>query len=156
PDPLANPVNQTRREFMQASAGIGAATVAAFGTWGLLEALVPSATAATWHRSVCRYCGTGCTIRIGMRDGKITDVRGDDDGHNRGVVCVKGSTLPQLPYVSGRLLRPRVRTGDAFIDASWDEAMSLVAEKFRAIIATDGPGAVAFYGSGQLFTEESY
>jgi nitrate reductase NapA len=156
PDASAIPDGQTRREFMLATAGIGAATAAAFGTWGVLELLVPPATAATWHRSVCRYCGTGCTIRIGMRDGQITDVRGDEEGHNRGVICVKGSTLPQLSAVSGRLTHPKIRRGDTFVDASWDEAMSLVADRFRSIIAADGPDAVAFYGSGQLFTEESY
>jgi nitrate reductase NapA len=147
---------QSRREFLQAAAGIGAATAAAFGAWGVLELLVPPATASSWHRSVCRYCGTGCTIRVGLREGRVTDVRGDEEGHNRGVICVKGSTLPELTRVPGRLLRPKIRQGDTFVDVSWDEAMSRVAEKFKAVIAADGPDAVAFYGSGQLFTEESY
>jgi nitrate reductase NapA len=147
---------QTRRELLQAAAGLGAAGAAAAGAWGLLEGLVPPGTAQTWHRSVCRYCGTGCTLRVGMRDGRITDVRGDEEGHNQGVICVKGSLLADLPTLPGRLTRPKIRRGDRLVDASWDEAMGLVAERFRSVIAADGPDAVAFYGSGQLFTEESY
>lgn len=148
--------NSSRRELLQALAGIGLAGGAALGTWGALELLVPPGTATSWHRSVCRYCGTGCTIRVGMHNGKITDVRGDDDGHNKGVICVKGSLLMDLPVMPGRLTRPKIRKGNQLVDATWDEAMTLTAEKFRSVIAADGPDAVAFYGSGQLFTEESY
>ena len=150
------PSSQTRREFLQAGAGLGTAGAVAGGTWGLLEWLVPAGTAQTWHRSVCRYCGTGCTLRVGMRDGHITDVRGDEEGHNRGVICVKGSMLVDLPTLPGRLTRPKIRRDDRLVDATWDDAMGLVADRFRSVIATDGPDAVAFYGSGQLFTEESY
>ena len=147
---------QTRREFFQAAAGLGAAGAVAGGTWGLLEWFVSPGTAQTWHRSVCRYCGTGCTLRVGMRDGRVTDVRGDEEGHNRGVICVKGSMLVDLPTLPGRLTRPMIRHGDRLVEATWDDAMGLVAERFRSVIASDGPDAVAFYGSGQLFTEESY
>ena len=146
----------SRREVLQILGVLGATGLAGAGTWGALEALVPRSTAEAWHRSVCRYCGTGCTIQIGMVDGKITDVRGDPSGHNRGVICVKGSMLPELPRIPGRLTRPMIRRGERFVEATWDEAMGLVAERFKQVIATDGPDAVAFYGSGQLFTEESY
>jgi len=146
----------SRREVLQILGVLGATGLAGAGTWGALEALVPRSTAEAWHRSVCRYCGTGCTIQIGMVDGKITDVRGDPSCHNRGVICVKGSMLPELPRIPGRLTRPMIRRGERFVEATWDEAMGLVAERFKQVIATDGPDAVAFYGSGQLFTEESY
>ena len=81
--------------------GLGAAT------WGALELMVPAATAATWHKSVCRYCGTGCGVLIGMRDGRVTDIRGDELAHNKGVICIKGAMLRELPYVKGRLTTPK-------------------------------------------------
>src|SRR5712691_9763606 len=149
-------LNQTRREFLETSGALGLAVAGAFAGWGALEVLVPPGTAEAWHRSVCRYCGTGCSIRVGLRQGKITDVRGDEDGHNQGVICVKGSMLVALPYVPGRLTKPKIRNNGRLLDATWDEAMTLVAAQFRQAIQTHGPDSVAFYGSGQLFSEESY
>src|SRR5262249_61911585 len=103
-----------------------------------------------------RSGGRGCATQVGLAGGKVADVRGDPSGHNRGVICVKGSMLVELPRLPGRLTRPMIRRGDGFVEASWDEAMGLVAERFKQVIAADGPDAVAFYGSGQLFTEETY
>jgi anaerobic selenocysteine-containing dehydrogenase len=57
--------------------------------------------------SVCRFCGAGCGIRVGMRDGAITDIRGDESAHNKGVMCVKGSMLRALPLIPGRLTTRR-------------------------------------------------
>src|SRR5262245_12603521 len=156
PNQQSETAGRTRREVLQILGVLGATGAAGVGTWGALEALVPASTAAAWHRSVCRYCGTGCTIQVGLADGKVTDVRGDPSGHNRGVICVKGSMLGDLPRLPGRLTRPMIRRGERLVEASWDEAMGLVAERFRQAIATDGPDAVAYYGSGQLFTEETY
>jgi nitrate reductase NapA len=154
PEPTTSPLD--RRDLLKILAGVGAANALGVGTWLGLEALVGKGRADVYHKSVCRYCGTGCGVRIGLRGGKITDVRGDELAHNRGVLCVKGSTLPRLPEIVGRLTTPRIRKGDQFAEATWDEAMALVAQRFRDVIQSDGPDAVAFYGSGQLFTEESY
>ena len=106
------PPGRSRREVLHILGVLGATGVAGAGTWGALEALVPRGTAEAWHRSVCRYCGTGCTIQVGLTDGKISDVRGDPSGHNRGVICVKGAMLPELPRIPGRLTRPMIRRGE--------------------------------------------
>jgi nitrate reductase NapA len=140
-------------------AGVAGANALGLGTWAALEALLPAGSADSWTKAVCRFCGTGCGIQVGMRDGRVTDVRGDELAHNAGVICVKGSMLRALPYVEGRLTKPMIRRGGkgaALVEASWEEAMALVAAKFQEAIAEAGPDSVAFYGSGQLFTEESY
>lgn len=152
----AEPQDIHRREFMWAMAGLGAATAAAFAGWGALEALVPPGTADEWHKSVCRFCGTGCTIRVGMREGEIVDIRGHEDGHNKGVICVKGSMLRALPKIEGRLTTPMIRRNGKLEPASWDEALDLIGRRFKEIRDAHGPDALAFYGSGQLFTEETY
>ena len=146
----------SRRDLLRILAGVGAANALGLATWGALELLVPRASADTWHKSVCRFCGTGCGVRVGLRDGRVTDVRGDELAHNQGVICVKGSMLRALPYVEGRLTAPKIRCDGELVEASWDEAMALVARKFQETVRESGPDAVAFYGSGQLFTEESY
>ncbi|OFV90661.1 MAG: nitrate reductase catalytic subunit [Acidobacteria bacterium RIFCSPLOWO2_02_FULL_64_15] len=145
-----------RRDLLKVLGGVAVANGLGASTWAALELLVPSATADTWHKSVCRYCGTGCGVLVGMRDGRVTDVRGDDLAHNKGVICVKGSMLRALPYVKGRLTTPKIRRDGRLVDATWDEAMSHVAQTFKDAIAAGGPDSVAFYGSGQLLTEESY
>src|SRR5215468_4339558 len=91
-----------------------------------------------------------------MKDGSVVDVRGDELAHNKGVICVKGSMLPQLTRIPGRLTSPKIRKNGTLVDASWDEAMGLVASQFSNAISDYGPDSVAFYGSGQLYTEESY
>src|SRR6516165_438618 len=145
-----------RREFLYFLGGLGAANANGLGTWLTLEALVPKGNADEYHKSVCRYCGTGCGIRVGLRNGQISDIRGDELAHNRGVICVKGATLQSLPHISGRLTNPKIRRDGKLVDASWDEAMGLLARTFQEAIRASGPNAVAFYGSGQLYIEESY
>lgn len=145
-----------RREFLEMLAALGVTGAAAIAAWRTLEWTLPAASADSWHRSVCRFCGTGCGVLVGMRDGAVTDIRGDESAHNKGVICVKGSMLRALPTITGRLTLPKIRQGGRFVDATWDDAMALVASKFAESIRDHGPDAVAFYGSGQLFTEESY
>ena len=149
-------VGLDRREFLEVLAALGVTGAAAVAAWRALEWTLPAASADSWHRSVCRFCGTGCGIRVGMRDGAITDIRGDETAHNKGVICVKGSMLRALPLIPDRLTTPKIRNNGRLVNASWNDAMELVATRFRDAIATHGPDAVAFYGSGQLFTEESY
>lgn len=155
-DGTAEPTRFGRRDILRVAGALGLASGGGAAFWAALEASVAGGAATKWHKSVCRYCGTGCGVQVGMRDGKITEVRGDEDAHNRGKLCIKGSLLPALNLLPGRLKRPQIRKEGQLVDVSWDEAMNLVAERFKSAIAEGGPDAVAFYGSGQLYTEESY
>jgi nitrate reductase NapA len=140
----------TRRDFLKASAA--ASALAGLG----LPSDVLAASGERWVKSVCRYCGTGCGLYVGVRDGKVFAVKGDKENHNRGLLCLKGFLLPQILSAPDRLLHPLVRKGGKLVRASWEEAMSLVATRFREAIETSGPDSVAFYGSGQGLTEETY
>ena len=103
--------------------------------------------------TTCPYCGVGCGV-IATPDGKGgIDIRGDK-AHpaNRGKLCSKGSALGETVGLDDRLLAPRIGNRQA----EWDEALDLVADKFRAAIAQHGPDSVAFYVSGQLLTEDYY
>jgi len=106
-------------------------------------------TAAGPIRSTCPYCGVGCGL-MAFPDGKIA---GDPDHPaNKGRLCSKGAALGETLSDTGRLLRPQIGGSDA----SWDEALDLIAGTFGRTIATDGPDAVAFYVSGQLLIEDYY
>jgi nitrate reductase (cytochrome) len=155
-DGQASP-DYSRREVLLTFGGLVAAVGGGAATWGGLELMVTSRqTVDSWNKAVCRFCGTGCGVMVGMKDGRVVDVRGDELAHNKGVICIKGSMLPELTRIQGRLTSPKIRKEGKLVDASWEEAMSLVAAKFSENIRQFGPDSVAFYGSGQLFTEESY
>lgn len=140
----------SRRDFLK--------TTAAASALSALSGPVAAAEGGdtTWTKSVCRYCGTGCGLYVGARGGKVVAVQGDKDGHNAGFLCLKGYLLPQIMSAPDRHLHPLVRQGDRLQRASWDEAMGLVAAKFKEAIDRFGPDAVGFYGSGQGLTEETY
>ncbi|MCB1964180.1 MAG: molybdopterin-dependent oxidoreductase [Rhodocyclaceae bacterium] len=113
-------------------------------------------------KSTCCYCGVGCGVIIEHDNGVISGVRGDPDHPaNFGRLCTKGSTLdlsaaPETRAV--RALYPELRSdrGAARQRTDWDSALDHIAERFAAIIAEHGPDAVAFYGAGQLLTEDYY
>lgn len=104
-------------------------------------------------RSTCPYCGVGC--------GVVAEVAADDKVHisgdpqhpaNLGRLCSKGAALADTLDHEGRLLHPLVNGQRT----AWDEALNLVADGFKKVIAEHGPDAVAFYVSGQLLTEDYY
>ena len=108
---------------------------------------------ASIHKTTCPYCGVGCGVSTTVVDDKIVAVTGDENHpSNYGKLCVKGSSLHETVADKGRILTPTV-FGKA---ASWDEATTTVAERFKQTIAEHGPDSVAFYVSGQILTEDYY
>ena len=103
--------------------------------------------------STCPYCGVGCGVLLRPDGHGGLDVKGDPDHPaNGGRLCSKGSALAETVGLDNRLLTPRIGGQQA----SWDSALTLVAERFRQTIADHGPDSVAFYVSGQLLTEDYY
>ena len=145
----------TRREFVKASA-VAAATAALARSTGTAQA-APDAAGVTWGKAPCRFCGTGCGVKVATHGGKVVAVTGDPDcGVNKGILCVKGYHLPAVLSGEDRLKHPMVRRGDRYERISWDEALDLAARKYAEAIATHGPGSVSMYGSGQWTIQEGY
>jgi len=110
-----------------------------------------------WHKTVCRFCGTGCGVMVGTIGDRVVALRGDrEHPTTKGLVCAKALFLPQVVHHPERLTRPMIRRNGKLEPATWDEAMDLVAERFAAAIREHGPDSVAYYGSGQALSEESY
>jgi len=144
---------QNRREFLKTTAAITAA--ASIGVQFPTKLMADDTQ--TWHKSVCRYCGVGCGVMIGEKDGKITAVKGDNQNTiNNGHLCVKAYYLNKAVHAKTRLQHPLVRKNGKLEKATWDEALGVVAKKFNEIRKNHGPDALAFYGSGQAETEETY
>ena len=109
-------------------------------------------------RTTCPYCGVGCGVLATPDANGAASVSGDPDHPaNLGRLCSKGSALGETVGLAGRLLHPMVRRdGGAMERVAWSDALDHVADRFGQIVERDGPGAVAFYLSGQLLTEDYY
>ena len=108
-------------------------------------------------RTICPYCGCGCGLVLGVRGGRIVRVRGDEDHPvNWGSLCVKGRFGLDFVGAADRLTVPLIRRNGELQEASWDEALELVATRFREIKAAHGPDALAGLSSAKCTNEENY
>jgi formate dehydrogenase alpha subunit len=120
-------------------------------------------------KTICPYCGVGCSIYLGVRGRKIVRVRGaKGNGINQEGLCVKGRFGLDFVNHPDRLTQPLIRKegapkGDgqvdpvkAFREASWDEALDLVAEKLAHIRDDHGPDAIGVVSSAKCTNEENY
>lgn len=157
----------TRRSLLKATAV--SMTMAAAGCGNKNEnSETKSAQAASiepdeWKTSVCRFCGTGCGILVGIKDGKVIATKGDPDNRsNNGLNCIKGYYIGKILFGKDRLTKPLIRddkskkgTMEGFREATWEEALDLVADKLKEAHNAD-PKSIAFWGSGQQTIMEGY
>lgn len=148
-------MNITRRQLLKYSAALAAASAIGLDLAVPKELMGAEADVEKWVKGVCRYCGAGCGVYVGVKGGKVVAVKGDKDNWNKGFLCLKGNFLPAIMTAPDRLKHPLLRKGDKFVRITWNEAMDLMVGKFAAAYKAD-PQSLAFYGSGQAFTEESY
>ncbi len=105
-----------------------------------------------WNKAPCRFCGTGCHVQVGVEDGRIVAIAGDQQAAvNKGLLCVKGYHVGSILYGEDRLTQPLLRDGEAFVPITWDEAIDIVARKIM-----ESPDRFALYGSGQWTIPEGY
>ncbi len=149
-----------RREFVKSTA-MAAATAALASTGPALAQIRRSRDAGApalprdgvhWDKAPCRFCGTGCHVQVGTRDGRVVALQGDAQAAvNRGLLCVKGYHVGLALYGPDRLTRPMLRRGEGFVPITWDQAIDVVAERIER-----NPRGFGFYGSGQWTIPEGY
>ncbi|MEU6626536.1 molybdopterin oxidoreductase family protein [Streptomyces litmocidini] len=109
----------------------------------------------------CPYCALQCGMSLrptGVPELPAEVVERTDFPVNRGALCGKGRTAPSVLSSRVRLTEPLVRRPDtgALEPASWEEALSAVAEGLRRTRADHGPDAVGVFGGGGLTNEKAY
>jgi formate dehydrogenase major subunit len=107
-------------------------------------------------KTVCTYCGVGCSFDVWTKDRHILKVEPADGPTNGISTCIKGKFGWDYVNAPDRLTKPLIREGDKFREASWDEALDLVARKFIEIKAQHGPDSLGFISSSKCTNEESY
>ncbi|TET53680.1 MAG: formate dehydrogenase subunit alpha, partial [Anaerolineales bacterium] len=105
--------------------------------------------------TTCVYCGVGCGLWLEVLDGEIVGVLPDKEHPvSRGMLCIKGWNAAAFVNHPDRLTVPLIRRGKALKEASWDEALSLVAEKLAKAGDKSGPDSVGFLASAKCTNEE--
>ncbi len=149
---------QDRRTFMKIAAMATASAVAesAMGqASGRLPWAVPNddeSAGLAWHKAPCRFCGVGCHVQVGVQNGRVVAIAGDQNADvNKGLLCVKGYHVASILYGKDRLTSPLLRKGGTFEPISWNKAIDIIARRIMA-----HPDRFAFYGSGQWTIVEGY
>lgn len=108
-------------------------------------------------RSVCPYCGVGCSVDLMTKGERLVGVRPAMDGPaNEGALCVKGQFAFDFVQHPDRLKTPLVRDAGRLRPASWDEALDRAAEGFRRAREEHGRHSVYAVASGRAPIESTY
>ena len=107
-------------------------------------------------KTVCTYCGVGCSFDIWTKDRHILKVEPAEGPANGVSTCIKGKFAWDFVNSKDRLTTPLIREGDNFREAGWDEALDLVARRLAEIKANNTADALAFISSSKCTNEESY
>jgi len=104
--------------------------------------------------TICPYCGVGCQLKLEVKDEKIMASKPDPDGPaNHGQACVKGRYgIAEFVHHPERLTTPLIRKNGELKQASWGEALELMAAKLRKY----APEEMAFIASAKCTNEENY
>jgi formate dehydrogenase alpha subunit len=103
--------------------------------------------------TTCTYCGVGCGMYLGVREGRVISVRGSRDNTvNNGFLCVKGRFGFDFVNHPDRLKVPLIKKNGKFVEASWDEALELAGSR----LGKYRPEETAVISSAKCTNEENY
>ena len=155
----------SRRDFIKTNAIAATAAAAGITIPGINTAMAKSGdNKIRWDKAPCRFCGTGCSVLVGTKDGRVVATQGDPDAPvNKGLNCIKGYFLSKIMYGKDRLTKPLLRMTNGkydkegeFTEISWEQAFDVMAEKWKAALKKKGPTSVGMFGSGQWTVWEGY
>ncbi|MFB4210314.1 formate dehydrogenase subunit alpha [Shouchella sp. JSM 1781072] len=108
-------------------------------------------------KTVCTYCGVGCSFDVWTKDRQILKVEPNAEAPANGIsTCVKGKFGWDYVNSEERITKPLIRDGNEFREAEWEEALDLIASKFKEVREDKGADALAFISSSKCTNEESY
>ncbi|HVV73908.1 MAG TPA: molybdopterin-dependent oxidoreductase, partial [Verrucomicrobiae bacterium] len=107
-------------------------------------------------KTVCTYCGVGCSFDVWTKDRHILKIAPEKGPANGVSTCIKGKFGWDFVNGAKRLTTPLIRENGQFRSATWDEALDLIARRFREIKGRTGPDSLAFISSSKCTNEESY
>ncbi len=109
--------------------------------------------------TTCPHCAVGCQMYLVVKDGKIVDVEAANGPSNKGMLCVKGRSASfDFVQAEERLTSPLIKNKESgeFEEATWDEALDLVAARFSEIKEASGPDSLAAFACSRSTNEDVY
>ena len=114
-------------------------------------------TPTAWTKTTCAYCGTGCEMNVGTRDGTIVSIRPALEAPvSKGHLCVKGRYAYNYISATDRITEPLIREKANWTKVSWQEAIDFSAAELKRILSQYGPQSVGVLGSARATNEENY
>lgn len=108
-------------------------------------------------RTTCSYCGVGCQLYLHVKDNQVVKITGVEDvPPNYGNLCVKGRFGFHFISSTERLTTPLIKENGSFRDATWEEALDLVANRLNKIKDEHGPDSIGVLTSARITNEENY
>ena len=160
-------------------AGRGATTMIAFGAGGAIHEsncdfcgscidVCPTATllekpnkwiakTEEWVSTTCNSCSVGCTLSMGVRNGKVVMVKPDRlNPFSDSQICVRGRFHYDAVTTRERLTRHLVRQGELLVNTTFDAALEAAASRLADVIKTHGPESIGFLVAPWATNEEAY
>lgn len=108
-------------------------------------------------KTVCTFCGVGCSFEVWTKDRNILKIQPVSEAPVNAIsTCVKGKFGWDFVNSEQRITTPLIRKGDAFVEASWGEALDLVAKNLGKIKRDHGKDGVGVISSSKITNEENY
>jgi len=121
------------------------------------RAVVHEGRPTDWTRTTCPYCGTGCEMRIGSRNGRVVVARPLLEAPvNKGHLCVKGRYAHAFVHAEDRVTKPMIRDDGGWHEVPWSEAYDYAATRLKQILGRSGPQSIGVLGSARATNEENY
>jgi NADH-quinone oxidoreductase chain G len=107
--------------------------------------------------TICPFCGCGCTLTLGLREGKILRSRGkEDNGRSEGNLCGRGRFGIDYIYSENRLKTPFIRKDGVLVPATWDEALTYISDSLKQVVNSHGKTSVGALGSHRCTNEDNF
>ncbi|MGO1059366.1 formate dehydrogenase subunit alpha [Planococcus sp. FY231025] len=108
-------------------------------------------------KTVCTFCGVGCSFEVWTKDRKILKIQPVSEAPaNQISTCIKGKFGWDFVNSEERITTPLIRQGDEFVEATWEEALDLVASKLNGIREQHGKDSVGVISSSKITNEDNY
>ena len=107
--------------------------------------------------TTCPYCGCGCNLYLEAINGVLTGVTPcPTDRVSEGKLCIKGRNAHAFVQSKDRLTKPLIKKDGQFQEASWDQALTLVAQKLNDIKKDTGPDSIGLVACARATNEDNY
>lgn len=121
------------------------------------KSILKYGTPTDWTKTICSYCGTGCEVKVGTREGRITSIRPSLEGpSNHGHTCVKGRYAFEYVYSKDRPVHPMIRRNGEWKQVTWDEVIQFIADALQKTMAQHGPDSIGVLSSSRGTNEENF